>query len=593
MSQSIVKETPLKKSQSVHAIAQNDLGLLLIWTGIGAILRFTQLTAKPPWTDEFATMVFSLGNHFQSVPLNRLISVADLLQPLQINAQASPADVVSLVLTEDNHPPLYFVLAHLWQNFWDAGSQYLDLGLARSLAAGFGVLAIPAMYILGRVAWGSRRVGHWAALLMAVSPYGVFLAQDARHYTFAILWVIASLTCFAKATQYLGQTRPLPWLWGLGWIIANGLGFSSHYFFGITLLAQWGVLTGLFWVQWRQGLKRGWRKAWRRILWVGLGTSTAIAVWMGISLSLGYGNNMTSWLQIYYTFISLISPFFQLLAAWVTMISLLPIESSALPVVVASALLMLLFFIWVTPILIWCLKRSYRNPMTQLPTAVFLGFFVSAIAIFFFITYVLGQDITKGARYSFTYFPSVILLLAAALSICWRDITPQTPNLPKANFFSRHLSPRWREQGRWIAGAIAIMGLVSSIGVISNLGYQKYYTADRLVPIMAKNSSVPVLIATTHQSLVQTGEMMGIAWELNKTPLSVPTHFLLAHQDHPEDTQATQTLKQQMSQLPRPFDLWLVNFQAPIAPIELDECKRDNQHFPYINGYGYQLYHCY
>jgi hypothetical protein len=41
--------------------------------------------------------------------------------------------------------------------------------------------------------------------------------------------------------------------------------------------------------------------------------------------------------------------------------------------------------------------------------------------------------------------------------------------------------------------------------------------------------------------------------------------------------------------LPRPLDLWLVNFQAPI---DLEGCKLDNQHFPYINGYGYQLYHC-
>ena len=38
--------------------------LLLLWIGIGTIVRFAHLTAKPPWTDEFATLVFSLGHSF-------------------------------------------------------------------------------------------------------------------------------------------------------------------------------------------------------------------------------------------------------------------------------------------------------------------------------------------------------------------------------------------------------------------------------------------------------------------------------------------------------------------------------------------------
>jgi uncharacterized membrane protein len=604
VSQSIVQKASFKlKKQSkwIAAIAQPDQGLLLIWIAVGALLRFAHLTAKPPWTDEFATMVFSLGNDFQTIPINQTLSIAKLLEPLQINPQASVGQVVSFILSEDNHPPLYFVLAYFWQKFWFSGGQYLDLALARSLSAGFGVLSIPAIYVLGCVAWRSRWVGHWAAILMAVSPYGVFLAQDARHYTFVILWVIASLICLAKATQSLWQIRPLPGAWVIAWILANGLGFSSHYFFGITLLAEGCVLAGLFGVQWRQlspqlphqPSRQCLSKAWRSVLWVGLGTSATVASWLNISLASGYGNNMTSWLQIYYTFVSLISPIFQLLAAWITMISLLPIESSFLPVVLASGFLMLLFFIWATPIVLWCLKRSYRNPLTRFPTAIFGGFIASAIAIFFLITYILGKDITKGARYSFTYFPAVILLLGAALAICWQEITPQTAILPKANFLSRHLSAKWREQGRWIAVAIALMGLVSSWGVISNLGYQKYYTADRLVPIIAENSTAPVLIATTHQSLVQTGEMMGIAWELRKTPLAVPTHFLLAHQAKEGDRQAIQVLKQQIAQLPRPLDLWAVNFQAKIEfNGEQQGCKLVHQPFPYINGYSYQLYRC-
>ena len=92
----------------------NNSILLVFWTIIGGILRFTNLGAKSPWTDEFATMVFSLGNDFRSVPLNQLISLDTLLQPLQFNTNAGISSVISLLLEEDNHPPLYFVINHLW-----------------------------------------------------------------------------------------------------------------------------------------------------------------------------------------------------------------------------------------------------------------------------------------------------------------------------------------------------------------------------------------------------------------------------------------------------------------------------------------------
>jgi len=56
-------------------------------------------------------MVFSIGNNYQIVPLNQIISLDTLLAPLQSNHQATIGDVIKLVIQEDNHPPLYFILA--------------------------------------------------------------------------------------------------------------------------------------------------------------------------------------------------------------------------------------------------------------------------------------------------------------------------------------------------------------------------------------------------------------------------------------------------------------------------------------------------
>ncbi|MBD0345448.1 MAG: glycosyltransferase family 39 protein, partial [Coleofasciculus sp. Co-bin14] len=157
--------------------------LLLVWIAIGAVLRFTQLTGKPPWTDEFATLVFSLGNSFQPVPIDRAISLETLLQPLRLNPTAGAPTVLHHLLTEDHHPPLYFLLAHWWMQLVPTSGEYVSLWAARSLPAVFGVVSIPAAYGLGFLAFHSRLVAQLAAAMIAVSPYGIFLSQEARHYT--------------------------------------------------------------------------------------------------------------------------------------------------------------------------------------------------------------------------------------------------------------------------------------------------------------------------------------------------------------------------------------------------------------------------
>jgi len=108
---------------------------LLVWTAIAAMLRFANLDTKPLWTDEFSTLVFSLGNSFQGVPLDQSIPLEVLLEPLKPHPGATVADAIARLLTESNHPPIYFALAHWWMQMFPPIHGYISVWAARSLAA--------------------------------------------------------------------------------------------------------------------------------------------------------------------------------------------------------------------------------------------------------------------------------------------------------------------------------------------------------------------------------------------------------------------------------------------------------------------------
>ena len=601
-----------------------QLLLLLVWIAIGASLRFTQLTGKPPWTDEFATLVFSLGNSFQPVPLNQAISLDTLLQPVRINPGAGASAVLDHLITEDHHPPLYFVLAHWWMQLLPRSGEYVSLWAARSLPALFGVASIPAVYALGFLAFRSRLVAQLAAAMIAVSPYGVFLSQEARHYTLGILWVIASLCCLVVAVQNLQRRIPLRLGVALGWVVVNSLGIATHYFFCFTLGAEAIVLIGFWFLGSRFAPRLGKifptpnsqlptpNSYWWRICVVAVGTFIGCLVWVPVWQT-SHDSQMTQWIMSgNRTVLSLINPIFQAFAAWITMLFLLPLESPILLVVIASGALMLVYFIWVVPILYRGFKAQLKQPDSRLAIGILGGFVLGAIAIIFGITYLLGADLTRGARYNFVYFPAVPVLLGSAIALTWN--ASKTPNskaeahtvapslqCTKPSFPLDSRSSMFRTKGKPAVAIILLVGLLSGITVVSNLGYRKYYRPDLMVPTIQQASSAPILIATTHNTLVQTGEMMGLAWEFKRITNAKQTRlkpqFLLAHQDQDECTgthcPASTTLKQTLAQLPRPLDLWLVNFKAPIEP-DIPNCFAEDisQYQAYVNGYSSRLYHC-
>lgn len=564
--------------------------LLSLWMILGGLLRFHQLTSKSPWTDEFATLVFSLGNNFTSIPLNQIILSETLLQPLQINPNATISDVVNLLLNEDNHPPLYFVLLHLWLQLFSASGETVNLWAGRALPVLFGILAIPAFYFVTKSIFRSSLIAHISALLIAVSPYSIFISQEARHYTCAVLLVILSLSCFLKSAQYLALKKKLPSSFILGWIILNSIGLSVHFFFGLAFLAEIMSLGILYLSQLRKDNNSNKSlKHWYSLLWVILGTGTTILTWLIIIFQREYGNGMTQWIQQDNSnIIRFISPIFQLIAAWVTMLCLLPIESPHLAIAILSGLGMLIYLIWYIPLIKWGLLQSWKIEKFSLETRMLVYCFMSLVILYLGITYFGGKDITRGARYSFVYLPVITFLLTIILSVCWERKEAKF----NTDFSLKNILYMVKHNGKVIACVVGLMGILSSLSIAHNLGYRKYYNPTQFLDILQANSNVPSLIATTQQSLVQTGEMMGLAWELaqNKAiATSSKPDFLLIHQTQENSPETTEKLKAIIQKQKQNVDVWTVNFHAEI---DLPNCSVDQQSFPAVNGYDYQLYHC-
>jgi uncharacterized membrane protein len=554
---------------------KTDWAWLLCWILIGASLRFYNLESKPPWADEWATLVFSLGHSFRTIPLDKIIDLNTLLLPLHLDTIASPQAVVNNLMRESTHPPLYFVLTNFWLKLLDNSSGLVSLWLARALTALLGVVAIPAIFVLAYLLFRFRLTSHLAAALMAVSPYGIYLAQETRHYTLAILWVMASLACAIVVMRNLRQkTTPPLWLILL-WIIINSLAVATHYFVGLMLISELIVLTGIYWQDFGKSSIKNFRlqlpKPWRRVIWAVLGTLAGCSIWLWTWLTIP-SDRLTDWVDQSDRGLELFEPIGRLIAWLITMFLLLPIEGVPTWIIIISAAILLFVLCW----LILTFVRSPKEKPNLIDDidseAIINRIAIASIILVLICTYLLQQDLTLAARFQFFYFPVVILALAAKLARIWNNYNS------------------------YLIIAILFVGFCGSLSVIHNFAYQKPDQPDLVVTAIAASQKLapttPILIATVHKTHEQTGEMIGIAWEWQKLtpkPAKYPK-FLLLHKEQAAEIVTTH-LHQQIDRLPRPLDVWIVNFSAP-AELETKNCAIDRDFTDRVPGYRYRLYHC-
>ncbi|MEO1208470.1 MAG: glycosyltransferase [Cyanobacteria bacterium J06638_20] len=560
------------------------------------MLRFTCLTGKAVWTDEFATLVFSLGNSFRTIPLDQVMPLADLLAPLQPSPDATAQDVVQHLTTESNHPPLYFLLNFWWlQLFPPRPDGLASVWAVRSLAALFGVLSIPAMFGLSWLAFRSWRMAHLAAVLTTVSPFGVYLAQEARHYTLPILWVIASLACLVVVVRKLVRGSPPPWWVCWSWIVVNGLGMATHYFIGITLAAEGAILLATaLWQRQRDGHLKP--TLWLRVGLAIAGTLASILIWIPVVQNVE-GSELTEWISRPRQGLwDWMEPVGRLLTSWATMLYVMPVQAKQSWLALLSGIIGVGLFGWTT-IHLYRGWRAAQQEHGSLPMNVMVGFAAGAIAIILGVTYGLNYDLTLAFRYAFLYYPAILLLIAAALSAYSPKVLNKALPIALPGFWIKFRRLLLQPSRHQFAVLVLGISLLSSILVVFNLGFLKTHQPDRVVYWMEDDASDRTLIAMTHRTHAQTGRLMGIGLEWRQViPDVAEPEVLLAHQTADDPNQALITLETAIANYPRPLDLWLVNFR-PVsdelrrAMLDRQNCEGDTKRRR-TEGYSFRRYKC-
>ncbi|NJO80296.1 MAG: hypothetical protein HC827_18490, partial [Cyanobacteria bacterium RM1_2_2] len=553
------------QSRQRHLIA---LAMMLL---LGLGLRLWHLDSKPLWLDEVLSALFTMGRSYADVPLDQFFPLTELAQVFTVQPDVSWGEITQRVATESVHPPIFFCLMYSWMRWLvnpteqptEQPAEHWIFAL-RLLPALFGVGAIAAIYWLNRVAF-SPKAGLLAATLMAVSPFAVYLSQEARHYTLPMLLITLALAALVQMQHLIQQKQLRPLVWG-SWSLFNLLGLYTHYFCLLALIAQIGALT--LWMLWHRHLIR-------RQFWIAWGlVIAAIGIgylpWLPTLIS-HFSRPETDWLIPYKPdWLDRVEPLYQTLVGWTLMVIALPVEDQPNWIAIPASLLMLAFMIW----LAWQLKIGFKalwQNLANRPATLLIGGFTGFVLLqFFAIVYLLDKDLTVVPRYNFVYYPGVCALLAACFS-----------------------SRAAAGAKRYPVMLLLLAGLVSSIAVVHGGSFQKSYYPDQVAQDFAFDPNQPLAVVMTYRSPQEVALGLSFALELAKRyppeteNQTVDQQVRFAFLDRTDGySEAWKNLSDFDQPLPPPLNLWAIaspgmrtkdypqrlRLNAPLLPPRAPKC---------------------
>jgi mannosyltransferase len=137
----------------------------------------------------------------------------------------TPMKIVQII-AEDVHVPFYHLILHVWQIIFGS-----DVSMARFLSFLFFLMAMPMVYILGRLCYDAK-TSLFATALFIISPFMNWYGNEIRMYSLFVLIVLINQYFFLRIYRF---GRRGDW-WGF--VISAIFGMYTHYFFFLILLTN-------------------------------------------------------------------------------------------------------------------------------------------------------------------------------------------------------------------------------------------------------------------------------------------------------------------------------------------------------------------
>jgi len=188
----------MTNGEAVHKPEPQVVWRVVALTALALLARAVMLGHKGLWQDEVFSVLF---------------------------ARPGNAEFWSVLKTAEMNMALYYLVLREWMKFFTSDAA------VRALSVIPGVLTVPVVYALGARLY-SRRVGMWAAGLLAVNACAVVYSQEARGYSMLVLFTTLSCWAFLRVVE---RSAGLDWTL---YVIFTICAFYCHFYLVFVILAQ-------------------------------------------------------------------------------------------------------------------------------------------------------------------------------------------------------------------------------------------------------------------------------------------------------------------------------------------------------------------
>lgn len=215
------------------------LGIIILLI-LGVFFRFYHLDYKIYWLDETFTALrvsgYSAPELVEVIPKNKVLTIQDIQGYYHPSPDRPFSDVTQALANNAEHAPLYFIMLRFWREWFGS-----SVAVTRSLSAAISLLVFPGIYWLCMELFESSMSGWMAMGLLAISPFQVLYAQEARQYSLLAVVTLFSSAALLRAIR-LQNSSPTSikknrYSWGI-YAATIALGLYTHLLFALVLFAH-------------------------------------------------------------------------------------------------------------------------------------------------------------------------------------------------------------------------------------------------------------------------------------------------------------------------------------------------------------------